>query len=424
MYDVYEVTAQIVLMMFCAATSLIVFFAASFTASRDILETRIFSGLLLLCFLMDLLFGITRFFIDEPDGAPYIFTSILMFAAYFGLIAMVSFYITEHIRQFHECSPLTEKLNVVFCFLGWVIWSISMFNHMFSMPTELDDPHFLRFILFQLLGEACGYIPFLSQMLLIWIHRHHVPHWDLIFLYMIYLFPLIGVLIREFVRLPMLEAGITLSLLTTYLMLQTTTNRNYEKQLYNMKLWNLQSRIQPHFTSNVLNTIYDLCEFDPKKAQEAIENFSDYLRKNLKNTDGVQMIPLTEELDHIENYLNIEMLRFESILYDYDLQAKDFMVPALSIEPLVENAVKHAYRNEGLWIHICATEDEKNYHISIEDNGKGFDPSSESNNTAEHYGISSVRTRLSMICNGTLDISSEPDKGTVVTITIPKGDRT
>ena len=185
------------------------------------------------------------------------------------------------------------------------------------------------------------------------------------------------------------------------------------------------TQIKPHFIYNVVNTIWYLCEKDTSRAQEAIEEFSDYLRGNLDSLNMSDTVPFSQELNHIKNYLKLEKLRFgDELEIVYDIQTEDFCVPALSVQPIVENAVKHGVRasEDGGKVIISTKEAPKFYEINIFDSGAGYDPHYKSKDSGErsHVGLANTRKRLSMMCGGTLDISSKDGSGTTVIIKIPK----
>lgn len=184
------------------------------------------------------------------------------------------------------------------------------------------------------------------------------------------------------------------------------------------------SQIQPHFLYNVLNSIYYLCEKDPAAAQSAINHFSDYLRNNLNNLKETELITFDAELEHVHTYLELEKVRFgDELTVVYDTPVRDFLIPVLTVQPLVENAVKHGTsRKRGGGTVTVATRDcEDYYEITVTDTGKGFDPSAPpAADGHEHIGITNVRSRLKIRCDGKLTIQSTPGEGTVATIQIPK----
>ena len=210
---------------------------------------------------------------------------------------------------------------------------------------------------------------------------------------------------------------------------RTRLKRDEKAAIEQKSLEIMVSQIKPHFIYNVLNTIYYLCEQDPARAQEAIEFFSEYLRENLDSFNANVPIPFVQELKHINNYIYLEKLRFgDDLTVEYDVKVKDFSVPALSVQPIVENAVKHGIRasEDGGTVKISTREDGVSYVIEVTDSGVGYDPhfkdkgNKKKDNSRSHVGISNTRERLSIMCGGTLDISTRVGVGTSVVIRIPK----
>ena len=114
-----------------------------------------------------------------------------------------------------------------------------------------------------------------------------------------------------------------------------------EAELKESRVAIMLSQIQPHFIYNTLGTIERMCLKDPVKANELVRNFSLYLRGNFSELDSAAPIRFTEELKHVEYYINIEKVRFPDMNIAYDVDATGFVLPALSVQPLVENAIKH-----------------------------------------------------------------------------------
>ena len=183
------------------------------------------------------------------------------------------------------------------------------------------------------------------------------------------------------------------------------------------------SQIQPHFIFNTLNSIYYLVGEDPEQAQEVISEFSDYLRMNIDTMDNNGPIPFSKELEHIKTYLKIEQLRFDKKLkVEYDIKVTGFDVLPLTIQPIVENAVKHGIcaKDEGGTVYISSEETENAFVVIVEDEGIGFDTEKVEEDGRAHVGMNNIRRRLSLIEGSTFDVVSEIGKGTKVTVTIPK----
>lgn len=185
------------------------------------------------------------------------------------------------------------------------------------------------------------------------------------------------------------------------------------------------SQIKPHFLYNALNSIYALCSLDVAKGRKAITDLSDYLRENIDSIESAAPVPFRRELSHIKTYLDIEALRFSQHLrIVYDIQADLFLVPSLTIQPLVENAVKHGIckKEGGGTITIASQETKDAFVVRITDDGAGFETSTlcQTQENSARIGLRNVKERLAILCNGTLAIQSTPGKGTSVTVCIPK----
>ncbi|MBR2782056.1 MAG: histidine kinase [Oscillospiraceae bacterium] len=181
------------------------------------------------------------------------------------------------------------------------------------------------------------------------------------------------------------------------------------------------SQIQPHFLFNTLSTIQALCRTDPEQAAQVTEKFGTYLRQNISSLNQPNLIPLEKELQHTKAYAEIEMIRFPNIQVEYDIQDSDFSLPALTIQPMVENAIRHGVRSkeEGI-VRVSTRKTDLWHEILISDNGVGFDTSLPIPATKDaHIGLRNVRERIKTLCGGSVAISSRPNEGTDITIRIP-----
>jgi len=197
-----------------------------------------------------------------------------------------------------------------------------------------------------------------------------------------------------------------------------------EIELTDSKISILLSQIRPHFLYNSLIAIRELCLVDPKTASETVDEFSNYLRGNLDSLSISTPIPFDKELKHVQTYLSLEKKRFEERLnIVYDISEHDFLIPALTLQLIVENAVRHGItkREEGGTVTIKTEESESEIIITVTDDGVGFD-SSKQNDNPRNIGIKNAENRLAVMCNGTLKIDSVPDRGTKAVIKIPKGE--
>ena len=200
--------------------------------------------------------------------------------------------------------------------------------------------------------------------------------------------------------------------------------RTSELELERSKRMLMISQIQPHFVYNSLTSITYLCDKDASQAKKALIDFSKFLRKNLEAMSHKNLVPISEEIEHTKVYLSLEKIRFgEDLDIVFDIKDIDFILPVLTVQPLVENAVKHGInRSESGCGTVCiSTEETEEFHkVVIKDDGGGFDVNSLKDLDGNHIGIFNVRKRLYDECGGKLIIKSAPEKGTECTILIPK----
>lgn len=183
------------------------------------------------------------------------------------------------------------------------------------------------------------------------------------------------------------------------------------------------SQIQPHFMYNSLSAISTLITIDPEKAQESLDDFTEYLRTNLSSLTETRLIPFSEELKHIKTYVSLEKIRFNNRLnVIYDIGTIDFNIPPLSIQPLVENAIKHGIlkKMEGGNVTITTYETDTKYVIEIKDDGIGFDINKIDFDENKHFGLKNISYRISQMCDGDMVISSKKGQGTQVSVTFKK----
>ena len=194
-----------------------------------------------------------------------------------------------------------------------------------------------------------------------------------------------------------------------------------EAELKESRVSIMLSQIQPHFIYNTLGTIERMCLKDPEKAFELVRNFSLYLRGNFSELDSVTPIRFAEELKHVEYYVNIEKVRFPDMNIEYHMETTDFVLPALSVQPLVENAIKHGLMRleSGGTVVIRSYETSDHFCVEVKDDGVGFDTSLPIEGK-KHVGLRNIRGRLKAMVNGELTIESQIGTGTRAVIMIPK----
>ena len=208
-------------------------------------------------------------------------------------------------------------------------------------------------------------------------------------------------------------------LLAMELMLFIDQGKRYLKQkeeLANQKASLAVLQMRPHFIYNTMTSIYYLIEQDAPKAQQVTLDFTDYLRKNFTAIAKEGTIPFAEELEHTRAYLAVEQVRFEGKLFvEFDTPYTSFRLPPLTLQPIVENAVKHGVDPDldPLTIRIQTREVKNGVEITVADTGPGFGVK---DNDEPHIALANIRERLEMMCKGTLTVSEREGGGTVVSI--------
>ena len=192
-------------------------------------------------------------------------------------------------------------------------------------------------------------------------------------------------------------------------------------QLAQNRISTMMSQIRPHFIYNALGTIEYLCGEDPKKAGKLVHSFAKYLRGNFGELDNPKPIHMSQEMEHVQHYVNIENVRFPDMSFTFDMRCSDFLLPALTIQPIVENAIKHGLMplERGGSVRVFSWETPSHYCVRIEDDGVGFDTEILLDDR-KHIGLRNIRERLEVMVDGSLRIESTIGKGTKVQISVPK----
>lgn len=206
------------------------------------------------------------------------------------------------------------------------------------------------------------------------------------------------------------------------LLRRTARTEELSRELQDSRVKLMVGQIQPHFIYNTLGAIQAYIMKSPNTAYKMVQDFSDYLRANIQSITRTDPILFSEELKHIRAYTDIELVRFRNrIQVVYEIGPKDFLILPLTVQPLVENAIKHGLckQPEGGILWIRTLEEEKNYLVIVEDNGIGFDVS-EIMGEKDNFGLMNIQKRLKSQMGAEVKIESAPGKGTRVTVTIPR----
>ena len=191
----------------------------------------------------------------------------------------------------------------------------------------------------------------------------------------------------------------------------------------------LQNQINPHFLFNTLNSVSSLVRFDPDRARELIIKLANILRRLLHSSDS--FVPLREELEFIDNYLDIEVVRFGPdklrVVKELDPASLDAMVPSMLLQPLIENSIKHGLSSkiDGGSIYLRSRFSGSNLIIEVEDDGVGMGAAQflerPSGLGGTGIGMANVAERLKVLYADTarMTLDSRQGKGTLVRLRLP-----
>ena len=349
-------------------------------------------------------------------------SKVLIFFEYF-FISLIPVLLSVFLLKY--CGVKLKK-STMFCIV-LVIWSAFLILLICAQFTDKiyyisSDLEFHKGILLPLLLLPILVIMLINLIILI-INRYvYTKRFFIAFLILI-VSTAIGTIIYAFsAALAIFNISVCLSTLVMYRLIVTEQINKYIQQqadIANQKANIMVLQMRPHFIYNTMTDIYYLCEQNPKEAQQVTLDFITYLRKNFYAIVSENPVPFDDELEHARAYLSVESTRYdENLIVEYNIEHRNFLIPPLTLQPLVENAVRHGLDPDGgqLKIIIQTHQTINGSVIIVSDNGPGFDTA----NAFESAGaLSNIKQRLEMMCKGTLKIDSTEDKGTTVTIFVP-----
>lgn len=321
----------------------------------------------------------------------------------------------------------TMRVQMVFyiCLIGIVLLTISQFTNLYYY---FDDDNFYHRNTWHSLHMVLVLLAMLLDFSLVIQFRKNMSKNMRVAILSYFVFPFIATVVQIFyygISLAGFAVGLSaIFIFVTEVMEQSRALTKKEEELYEMRANMMISQIQPHMIYNTLTVIKHLCKNNPELAAQTVDDFAAYLRGNLESLNNRKPIAFEKELKHVSTYLEIEKVRFgDKIRVEYSIEDDQFVLPALTLQPIVENAVKHGIRKrpEGGTIRIHTCKDERYHIIRVWDDGVGFEPE-KTQELSRHTGIENVRMRLEYMCGGTLFVRSEKGRGTAVEILIPRKD--
>lgn len=221
---------------------------------------------------------------------------------------------------------------------------------------------------------------------------------------------------------PLIDISFVLSALSMYILIlsdQIDLILRNQQEIAAQRAKIMVMQMRPHFIYNTMTSIYCLCGQNPKLARQVILDFTNYLRKNFTAIASSEPIPFSSELEHTRAYLAVEQAQYkDSLFVDYDIQHVMFRVPPLTLQPIVENSVKHGRDPYAGAFHISIKTRRTNSvsEITVADDGRGL---SSNFNLKQHTTLNNIQERLKIMCGGSLSIKPNDGGGTLVIVTIP-----
>lgn len=245
--------------------------------------------------------------------------------------------------------------------------------------------------------------------------------------FLIHLLPMtVATLIHAVIYVPLLVVfGLSFSMLSMFGIILCDQIEQYmrqQREIAHQRASIMVLQMRPHFIFNTMMSIYYLCAQDSKKAQQVTLDFTSYLRKNFSAIASENTIPFANELEHTRAYLAVEQVQFEDGLFvEYDTPHTRFRVPPLTLQPIVENAVKHGMDPDSAPLRICirTRETDAGHEITVEDNGPGF-AQTNMDESEPHIALANIQHRLEIMCGGKLTVMPREGGGTVVKVILPE----
>ncbi len=340
------------------------------------------------------------------------------------VLMMYHGYVCCYLFEKHPEQKNRIRINAVYvlCLLGMLLVIVSQFTDLYYTIDAQNLYHRNQAYIISMIIPVCGMLLDLGLLIR---YRKNVSREMLVSMASYEVLLLVAVIAQLFYYgVSLINIAICISMILIFVSAMVEQNKELasrQEEAANLRVELMLSQIKPHFIYNALTVIQRLCVKDPKLAQETVAEFATYLRGNLESLDRKTPVYFEKELEHVQCYLAIEKKRFgDRVNVVYDIQDEDFVIPALTLQPLVENAIKHGIckKEEGGTVWISTERKKDVVYVVVKDDGVGFQKSQADGN--EHVGMRNVESRLHSMCGGTLEIESIPGKGTMAMITLPQ----
>jgi len=427
---------NVALIIFCILINIIIIFFIFINEFNKEKQTKIFIGVILINFVLLLSYLIGQFLYGNPNRAynPVLTWSATIYQVSTQMLLLLQIKLT---MVTIENKAIPSRLTMYSAYTAAAAVIINLLLSVTSPFTGLffyyDENNHVVFREIFMISNVTTSIWTVITFTILMAHRKILGRKELYSLLSYVILPTLGLFlfILSGAEIQFIIFSITLSILIYFAGTQIDLSaqiKQKELELTQSRIAIMTSQIQPHFIYNALAAIKSLIKINPKLAEDTVAEFAHYLRSNINSLSITEPVSFETELKHVETYLSIEQKRFKDKLnITYDITVRDFCLPTLSIQPIVENAVRHGItskRETGGNISISVHEINKEIKITITDDGAGFDTNQLSNNENQtSTGLKNVKIRLAVMVNGTLNIQSKPGHGTTVIITIPRGEK-
>lgn len=337
-------------------------------------------------------------------------------------IVLIHLYLIELMENRVVFSKWFSQFAIIVCAVEGILWACSKWSGLFYSIGEQGYIHSEYHIWSQIPGAVIMFV----DLLTVFVYWKKVAFNERIAWLAYGILGFSAEIFDLLTSMATLYAAFAFIILVMYIELNVQNNYIIMKQRaeiaeVNAKL--VTSQIKPHFIFNCLAVIRVLCKTDSDLAAETVKRFSSFLRSTLDAVDKNELITFEEEMYIVNNYLYLEKMRFQdSLKVEKLIEVEDFVIPSLTVQPIVENAIKHGIRGrvKGGTVKIHSFETKESYCVEISDDGVGFDMKKNDNDDKNHVGMKSVLARLKYVSNGTMEVHSEVGVGTTVLIIIPK----
>ena len=361
---------------------------------------------------------------DNPEMASLLRIIMILEYLCFSVLTVMPMPLLLHCCGEEQINSVLLRAEImmwcVFCIMLLATQLCDMFYYVSS------DNQYYRGPLFPLMISPLAVIMIINTAALI-IKRKKISKRFFLAL-LIYILPTtILVILYMFAAVDLVVSfWVFLCALTMFALILTDNMKKYmhqQREIANQRANVMILQMRPHFIYNTMMGIYYLCGQDSQKAKQVTLDFTTYLRKNFDALASEDTVPFKDELEHTRAYLAVEKAQFEDSLFvSFDTPHTLFRLPPLTLQPIVENSVKHgmAASDDPIHITIVTRQTDTTSEIIVEDDGPGF---GSVDNNEPHIALKNIRERLKLMCKGTLEISPREGGGTSVKVTIPEPDR-